>query len=74
MNKKVLVVVLLVALFCINGLESRDCDCGWTSNGCGRDDGSYCWVKCCDKRKRNVDVDNNKEDRVYDKVNERNNK
>ena len=65
MNKKVLVVLLLVALFCISGLEcqSRDCDCSWTSRGCGRNDGTYCWSKCCGRGKRSIDFAIN-EDRV----------
>ena len=33
----------------INKLINRcDCDCSWTSNGCGADDGSECWGCCCD--------------------------
>jgi len=23
------------------------CDCSWTGNGCGQDDGSVCWHQCC---------------------------
>jgi len=30
-------------------LRGYACDCGWTHNsyGCGKNDGSYCWVQCC---------------------------
>ena len=60
MNYKFLVsfTILLVVLFCSTELNGAalGCDCGWASRGCGRNDGSRCWIVCCDKRRAISDI------------------